>query len=161
MSLKEKISADLKEAMKARDQVRVDTLRSALSAFSYKKLEAKPAAQNAEKDGSAREKSELSPEEELAVLQKQVKQRNDSIAEFTKANRAELVSKEVIERDILATYLPAQKSEAEVRELVKAIIDGLPTEGRNQGAAMKAVMPQLKGLADGNLVRQIVTDLLK
>jgi uncharacterized protein YqeY len=94
-------------------------------------------------------------------LQKQVKQRNDSIAEFTKANRTELVSKEVAERDILAAYLPAQKSEAEVRDLVKAIIDGLPAEGRNQGAAMKAVMPQLKGLADGNLVRQIVTELLK
>jgi uncharacterized protein YqeY len=155
MSLKEKISADLKEAMKARDQVRVDTLRSALSAFSYKKLEAKPDS------AAAAEKSELSAEEELAVLQKQVKQRNDSISEFTKANRTELVSKEVIERDILAAYLPAQKSEAEVRELVKAIIDALPAEGRNQGAAMKAVMPQLKGLADGNLVRQIVTDLLK
>lgn len=155
MSLKEKISADLKEAMKARDQVRVDTLRSALSAFSYKKLEAKPDS------AAAGEKSELSAEEELAVLQKQVKQRNDSISEFTKANRTELVSKEVIERDILAAYLPAQKSEAEVRELVKAIIDSLPAEGRNQGAAMKAVMPQLKGLADGNLVRQIVTDLLK
>lgn len=160
MSLKEKISADLKEAMKARDQVRVDTLRSALSAFSYKKLEAKPTDKIAAGD-VASDKSELSLEEELAVLQKQVKQRNDSIAEFTKANRTELVSKEVIERDILATYLPAQKSEAEVRELVKAIIDGLPAEGRNQGAAMKAVMPQLKGLADGNLVRQIVTDLLK
>jgi uncharacterized protein YqeY len=157
MSLKEKISTDLKEAMKARDQVRVDTLRSALSAFSYKKLEAKPG----DKDGSASEKTELSPEEELAVLQKQVKQRNDSIAEFTKANRTELVSKEVAERDILAAYLPAQKSEAEVRELVKVIIDGLPADGRNQGAAMKAVMPQLKGLADGNLVRQIVTELLK
>ena len=162
MSLKEKISADLKEAMKARDQVRVDTLRSALSAFSYKKLEAKATDKNAESEGGvATNKSELSPEEELAVLQKQVKQRNDSIAEFTKANRAELVSKEVIERDILAAYLPAQKSEAEVRELVKAIIDSMPADGRNQGAAMKAVMPQLKGLADGNLVRQIVTDLLK
>lgn len=157
MSLKEKISADLKEAMKARDQVRVDTLRSALSAFSYKKLEAKPN----DKDGTASEKTELSPEEELAVLQKQVKQRNDSIAEFTKANRTELVSKEVAERDILAAYLPAQKSEAEVRDLVKTIIDGLPADGRNQGAAMKAVMPQLKGVADGNLVRQIVTELLK
>lgn len=157
MSLKEKISADLKEAMKARDQVRVDTLRSALSAFSYKKLEAKPS----DKDGTASEKTELSPEEELAVLQKQVKQRNDSIAEFTKANRTELVSKEVAERDILAAYLPAQKSEAEVRDLVKTIIDGLPADGRNQGAAMKAVMPQLKGVADGNLVRQVVTELLK
>ncbi|CAN5467445.1 GatB/YqeY domain-containing protein [soil metagenome] len=161
MSLKEKISADLKEAMKARDQVRVDTLRSVLSAFSYKKLEEKSTANQSEDSASAVAKSELTAEEELAVMQKQVKQRNDSIAEFTKGNRPELASKEVIERDILATYLPAQKSEAEVRELVKTIIDTLPAEGRNQGGAMKVVMPQLKGLADGNLVRQIVTELLK
>ncbi|CAF0742492.1 unnamed protein product [Rotaria sordida] len=118
--------------------------------------EAKPG--QAEAEGA---KSELNAEEELAVMQKQVKQRNDSIAEFTKANRPELVSKEVIERDILATYLPAQKSEDEIRSLVKTIIDSLPAEGRNQGGAMKVVMPQLKGLADGNLVRQIVTELLK
>ena len=150
MSLKEKISADLKEAMKARDQVRVDTLRAALSAFTYKRQE----------DANSG-KGELSAEDELAVMQKQVKQRNDSISEFTKANRPELAAKEIIERDILATYLPAQKSEAEVREIVKKLIDALPADGRNQGAAMKAVMPQLKGLADGNLVRQIVGELLK
>ncbi len=148
MSLKEKISEDLKLAMKARDQSRIDTLRSALSAFSYKKI-------------GLESKDELDAEAEIAVLQKLVKQRNDSIAEFTKANRMELVSKEVAEKDILAAYLPQQKSEAEIRVMVKDIVDALPPEGRNQGAAMKAVMPQLKGLADGNLVRQIVTDLLK
>ena len=147
MSLKEQISEEMKNAMKAREQLTVDTLRSALSAFGYKKVE---------KNGA-----ELSGEEELAVLQKLVKQRNDSINEYQKAGRGELADKEIAERDILARYLPAQKSEAEVRAMVQAIIDALPPEGRNQGAAMKAVMPQLKGLADGNLVRQIVGDLLK
>jgi len=93
-------------------------------------------------------------------LQKQVKQRNDSIAEYNKAGRAELAEKEVQEREILAKYLPAQKSEAEVRDMVKAILDSLPAAERNQGNAMKAVMPKLKGLADGNLVRQIVGELL-
>jgi uncharacterized protein YqeY len=146
MSLKDTISADLKEAMKARDQSRIDTLRSVISAFSYKKLEVQ---------------KDLTDEEEMAVLQKQVKQRNDSIAEFTKANRTELVGKETSERDILMAYMPAQKSESEVREAVKAIIDGMPAEGRNQGAVMKVVMPQMKGVADGNLVRQIVGELLK
>ena len=76
MSLKEQIGDDLKTAMKAREQLTVDTLRSALSAFGYKKVE---------KNGS-----ELSSEEELAVLQKLVKQRNDSINEYTKAGRTEL-----------------------------------------------------------------------
>ena len=147
MSVKEQISADLKEAMKARDQLGIDTLRSAISAFGYKKVE---------KNGQ-----ELTDEEELAVLQKQVKQRNDSISEYTKAGRLELADKEVRERDILAKYLPAQKGEGEVREIVQGIIDSLPEGGRNQGAVMKAVMPKLKGLADGNLVRQIVEDLLR
>jgi uncharacterized protein YqeY len=146
MGVKEQIEADLKEAMKARNQLGVDTLRSALSAFGYKKVE---------KNGA-----ELNDEELQAVLQKQVKQRNDSIAEYNKAGRTELADKEVQERDILIKYLPAQKSEAEVREMVRAIIDALPADGRNQGNAMKAVMPKLKGLADGNLVRQIVGELL-
>jgi len=148
MSLKEKISDDLKRAMKARDQSRIDTLRSALSAFSYKKI-------------GLETKDELSAEDEILVLQKLVKQRNDSIAEFSKASRPELVSKEQAEKEILAAYLPAQKSEDEVRAMVKAIVDAMPADGRNQGAAMKVVMPQMKGVADGNLVRQIVTDLLK
>lgn len=146
MNLKEQISADLKQAMKDRDQLRIDTLRSVLSAFTYKRVETG--------------KEELTTEEELAAITKQVKQRNDSITEYTKANRQDLLDKEVKERDILSKYLPAQKSEAEIRELVRGILKGLPAESRNQGAAMKSVMPQLKGLADGNLVRQIVTEVL-
>lgn len=146
MSIKDQISADLKEAMKAREQVRIDTLRAVLSQFTYKRTETG--------------KDNLTPEEELEVLQKQVKQRNDSINEYQKAGRAELAEKETAERDILMRYMPAQKSADEVREIVRNSIAALPSDGRNQGAAMKAVMPQLKGLADGNLVRQIVTEEL-
>jgi uncharacterized protein YqeY len=146
VSLKDQISADLKVAMKARDQLRIDTLRAALSAFSYKKVETG---------------KDLTPEEEIAVLSKQVKQRNDSIAEFTKGGRPELAEKETRERDILSKYLPAQKSEDEVRQIVRQIISSIPADSRNQGAVMKAVMPQLKGLADGNLIRQIVGEELK
>lgn len=146
MSIKEKISADLKEAMKARDQLLIDTLRSAISALTYKHVETG---------------NDLSSEEEFAVLQKQVKQRNDSITEYAKAGRNELVEKETKERDILSKYLPAQKSETEIREIIKGIIKNIPADGRNQGAVMKMVMPQLKGLADGNLVRQIVTEELQ
>jgi uncharacterized protein YqeY len=146
MSVKEQIAADLKEAMKARDQVRVDTLRSTISAFTYKRVE---------------KGSDLTDEEELAVLQKQVKQRNDSISEYTKAGRNDLMEKELRERDILAKYLPAQKSEEEIRTLVQGIIQGLAADARNQGAVMKVVMPQVKGLADGNLVRQVVVEELQ
>ena len=145
MSIKDAISNDLKDAMRARDQVRLDTLRSVLSAFTYKRVEAG---------------HDLADDEQLAVVQRLVKQRSDSIAEFEKAGRAELVAKESREREILQHYLPAQKSADDVRALVRQVLAGLPAEGRNQGAAMKAVMPQLRGLADGNLVRQIVTEEL-
>jgi uncharacterized protein YqeY len=145
VSVKDLISADLKEAMKARDQVRLDTLRSVLSAFTYKRVEAG---------------HDPTDDEQLALVQKLVKQRTDSIAEFTKGGRPELVEKETRERDILQHYLPAQKSADEVRAIVRTALAGIPAEGRNQGAAMKVVMPQLKGLADGNIVRQIVTEEL-
>jgi hypothetical protein len=146
MSILEKLSADIKDAMRAKDQLRLDTLRSALSALKYKRVELV---------------RDLNHEEELAVLQKQVKQRSDSIAEYTKAGRTELSDKESKEREILSSYLPTQKSEEEIRQIVRQIIGELPPENRNQGAIMKVVMPQLKGLADGNLVRQVVTDELK
>ncbi|HTJ27621.1 MAG TPA: GatB/YqeY domain-containing protein [Candidatus Limnocylindria bacterium] len=145
MSIKDQITADLKEAMKARDQVRLDTLRSVVSAFNYRRIEAG---------------SDLSEDDQLAVVQRLVKQRNDSIAEFEKAGRAELAEKETRERDILQKYLPAQKSAEEIREVVRAALSGLPADGRNQGALMKVVMPQLKGVADGNLVRQIAGEEL-
>lgn len=144
-ALKDRIAADLKEAMKARDQLRVDTLRSALSGFTYKRTEAGV---------------ELSENDELDVVRKQVKQRADSAAEFAKAGRPELAQKEEREREILTAYLPAQKSPEEVRSAVKAIIAELPQGNRNQGAVMKAAMAQLKGFADGNLVRQIVSEEL-
>ena len=144
-NVKDQISSDLKDAMRARDQVRLDTLRSVLSAFTYKRVEAG---------------RELADEEQVAVVQRLVKQRTDSIAEFEKAGRRELVDKETREREILQTYLPAQKSVDEIRDVVRAALAELPGEGRNAGAAMKVVMPQLRGLADGNVVRQIVTEEL-
>ena len=144
-ALKERIAADLKGAMKARDQVRVDTIRSALSGFTYKRTEAGV---------------ELTDADELDVVRKQVKQRNDAFAEFQKAGRTDLAEKEARERDILMAYLPAQKSPDEVRQMIKAIITELPGNARNQGGVMKVAMAQLKGQADGNLVRQIVTEEL-
>lgn len=145
MSIKDRITADMKEAMRARDQVRLDTLRSVVSAFNYKRIEAN---------------ADLSEADQLAVVQRLVKQRGDSIEQFRKAGRDELADKETREREILQAYLPAQKSPDEIRTMVRAAIEALPAEGRNQGALMKAVLPQLKGLADGNTVRQIVGEEL-
>jgi uncharacterized protein len=144
-TLKDRIASDLKEAMRARDQLRLDTLRSALSGFIYKRTETG---------------QELSDADERNVVARLVKQRADSFAEFEKAGRTDLAEKERKEREILLAYLPPQRSAAEVREIVESVLAELPAESRNAGAVMKVVMPQLKGQADGNLVRQIVTELL-
>jgi uncharacterized protein len=145
VSIKAQLDADLKDAMRARDQVRLDTLRSVLSAFNYRRIEAG---------------ADLSDADQLAVVQRLVKQRTDSIEQFSKAGRDELAAKETREREILQTYLPAQKSAEDIRAVVRAAVAALPAEGRNQGAVMKAVMPELKGLADGNAIRQIVVEEL-
>ena len=145
-ALKDRIQRELQDAMRNRDQLRVDTLRSALSGFTYKRTEAG---------------KELSEADEMDVVRRQVKQRNDSIAEYRRAKREDLASKEERERDILLVYLPAQKSADEIREVVRTALGTIPPDGRNQGNVMKAVMPQLKGQADGNLVRQIVVEELQ
>lgn len=144
-ALKDRISNDLKDAMRARDQLRLDTLRSALSGFTYKRSE---------------RGSELSDDDERDVVARLVKQRGDSLTEFEKAGRTDLAEKERAEREILQAYLPPQHSAAQIREMVQSALAELPEGSRNAGAVMKLVMPALKGLADGNLVRQIVTEEL-
>ncbi|HEY1867408.1 MAG TPA: GatB/YqeY domain-containing protein [Candidatus Cybelea sp.] len=145
-ALKDRIASELKEAMRARDQLRLDTLRSALSGFTYKRTEGG---------------RELSDSDELDVVRRLVKQRTDAVGEYEKAGRPDLADKERAEREILLVYLPAQRSASEIREIVQSVLAELPPESRNAGAVMKVVMPQLKGLADGNLVRQIVTEELQ
>ncbi|HUY41859.1 MAG TPA: GatB/YqeY domain-containing protein [Candidatus Dormibacteraeota bacterium] len=144
--LKDRFASDLREAMKARDQLRADTLRSAISGFTYKRGE------------TGREPTDA---EELDVVRRLVKQRADSIEEFEKAGRTELAQKERAEREVLLAYLPQQKSADEVRAIVATAMATLPAGERNQGAVMKAVMPQLRGLADGKLVAEIVQEALK
>ena len=132
--------------MRARDQLRLDTLRSVLSAFSYRKIEAG---------------RELTEDEQVEVLRKQVKQRTDSIEEFRKGGRADLVDKETRERELLSGFMPLQKSPEELRPLVRAALETLAPEQRNQGAAMKLLMPRLRGEADGATIRDVVLEELK
>ena len=144
-TLQDRIATDVKEAMRARDQLRLDTLRSALSGFVYKRSEAG---------------QELSDADEVDVVRRLVKQRGDSLGEFEKAGRTDLADRERAEREILQAYLPVQKSPDEIRQAVRTVLAELAPATRNQGAVMKAVMPRLRGLADGNLVRQIVAEEL-
>lgn len=145
MEIAERISADLKTAMKARDQVRIDTLRSALSAFSYRKIEAK---------------RELAETDRVEVLRRLVKQRGDSIVEFERAGRTELAAKETREREILLTYLPTAKTDEELRAIIRQELGELPEAQRNEGGAMKALMPKLRGEADGAQIRTLVREIL-
>jgi uncharacterized protein YqeY len=145
VSLKDRIASELKDAMKARNQLRLDTLRSAISAFSYKKIEAG---------------RELEESDQIDVVRKLVKQRTDSVTEYEKAGRQELADKERAEREILSEFLPAQKSAEEIRAIVKAELAAMAEGERTQGNAMKVLMPKLKAEADGNTIRAIVTEEL-
>ncbi|MGH7737887.1 MAG: GatB/YqeY domain-containing protein [Candidatus Tyrphobacter sp.] len=145
-ALKDRIASDVREAMKARDQLRADALRSVLSGFTYKRGETG---------------KEPTDDEELAIVRRLVKQRGDSIEEFEKAGRMELARKERAEREVLSQYLPATKSEAEVAAVVADVLRDLPPESRTQGAAMKAVMARLHGVADGKVVARLVQEALR
>jgi uncharacterized protein YqeY len=146
MSLKEQIDNDLKQGIKSKDKLCTDTLRGLKSAIHYAEIEA----------GSGLDEAGV-----LTVIAKQAKQRRDSIAEFEKAKRADLVEKETAELAILEGYLPAQLSEEEIREKARSIISNLGvTDMTGLGQVMKQLMAELKGQADGKVVNQIVRQLL-
>ncbi len=146
MELQEQLNNDLKTALKSGDKTKVSTLRGLKSALKYAEIEA----------GNTLNNDDL-----LAVIGKQAKQRRDSIAEFTKANRDDLVEQEVAELAILEQYLPAQLSEDDVKIKVEAIIAELGiTNMKGMGQAMKASMAKLKGKADGKIVSKVVKELL-
>jgi uncharacterized protein len=136
----DRLNGDLKEAMKARDAERTSTLRLAISAMKYKTIE---------------RNAQLTPDEQLDVLRKQVKQRNDSIEEYTKAGRADLADKEKRERTILEAYLPARMSGDELTKEVAALLAPLPADVKF-GDAMKTVMNALKDRADGKAIQEAV-----
>jgi len=137
MSLSEKIAADLINAMKARDKISLEAIRAAKTAFILARSEKGP-------------DSVLSPEEELKIIQKLVKQRRESAAIYKEQNRPDLYEKEVIEADVLEKYLPAKMSEEELANAVKTIIDrvGAKTPA-DLGKVMSAAMKELAGKADG------------
>lgn len=146
MSLKEQLDQDLKDAMRSHDKFRTQTLRSLKSAIKYAEIEAG---------------AELNDPDIVAVIAKQAKQRRDSIAEFEKAGRIDLIEKENGELDILETYLPAQLSEEAIKEKAQAVIDELGvTDMKGMGQVMNRLMADLKGQADGKAVNQIVRQLL-
>jgi len=146
MSLKVKLYSDLREAMRQRDKVRKRAIRLVLAAIT-----------NAE----VAQKREVDDPGVLAVLAKGVKQRQESIEEYRKAGREDLVAEEEAELAVLQTYLPKQLSREEIVSRAKATIKELGATGMGQmGPVMKSLMQELRGQAEGRLVNQVVRELL-
>jgi uncharacterized protein YqeY len=142
--LMDKIAADMKDAMRAKDATRLSTLRLLKSAVEYHKIEKK--------------QEQLTDADVTAVIKKQIKQRQDSIEGFEKGGRADLVEKEKAELAVLKAYLPEELSQAQVEEAVKATIAELGAATKtDMGKVMKAVQAKLAGRADNRLVSQIVS----
>jgi uncharacterized protein YqeY len=155
MGLKEQLAADLKDAMRAGEAVRRDVLRSVLTAISNTEI----ARVNVKAESASRK--ELNDGEVLDVIQKQAKQRRESIEEYRKAVRPDLVEREEAELVILSAYLPQQLTRDEVVAAVREIITATGGSGAaDKAKVMPAAIAGLKGRADGRLINEVVTELL-
>ena len=103
---------------------------------------------------------ELTDDQVIAVLRKEVKQRKETLAELADSSRDDLIEQTNAEIAVLQKYLPAELSEEEIRKVVQEIVDAMDPEQRNMGSMMKAAMAQLKGKADGKVISVIVRELL-
>ena len=103
---------------------------------------------------------ELTDDQVIAVLRKEVKQRKETLAELADSSRDDLIEQTNAEIAVLQKYLPAELSEEEIRKVVQEIVDAMDPEQRNIGSMMKAAMAQLKGKADGKVISAIVRELL-
>ena len=146
MALLDTIMQDLKQAMKDKDSAALETLRGIKSALTYKKTELG---------------RDLEEAEELQVLQKEANKRKEAAAEYERGGRAELADKEKAQLAVVERYLPAALSADEIRDIVKqAIADTGAAGKKDMGKVMQAVMPQVRGRADGKEVNRIVNESL-
>ncbi|MBI2642508.1 MAG: GatB/YqeY domain-containing protein [Candidatus Wildermuthbacteria bacterium] len=162
--MKETIQKDLKNALLSKDETRVSTLRMLLAAVNNKEIEkrTKFSKENPNaKEAELQKQSLLSNEEVQQIIAGETKKHRESIEMFQKGNRQDLVDKETKELKILEAYLPVQMGEEEVRKLVEEAITltGAKTP-QEMGKVMAALMPKVKGKADGALVSRIVKELL-
>ena len=147
MTLQERLQADLRQAMRDRDETRKSVIRFIRAAIHDREIE---------------KQASLDDEGVIEVLGRQAQQRRDSIEAFEKAGRADLVEKESAELAIIQEYLPEQLSAEEIADVVKAAIADTGAAGpRDIGKVMGRVMPQVKGKAPGKMVSGIVQELLR
>ena len=146
MNLKKQLQADLKTAMLNRDVTRKSALRMVLAAVQYAEV------------GKT---EELSDEDTLTILRKEVRRREDALQMIQDAGRTELAEEEIAQLDILKVYLPQQLTVEEITVIAATVIaDVGATSPADLGKVMKNLMPQVKGKADGRMVNQVVRDLL-
>ena len=146
MSLKEKLLSNMKEAMKSKDSVKLGTVRSVISAVKNQEIDLK---------------KELSEEEILTIISREVKKRKEAAVLYEKGNRPELKDKEIQEMKILQTYLPEQVSEKDLRRRIQEVIDETGAEGmKDFGKIMKTLVPEFKGKADNSLIKELANEYL-
>ena len=145
-NLKEKLEADLRQAMKDRDNVKRSVLRLLLAAI---------------KNAEIAKRDSLDNPDILGIVAREVKQRNESIEAFKQGDRQDLVAQEETEMAILKKYLPRQLSREEVIAEARKVIEEVGAQGpRDKGKVMSKIMAQLKGKADGREINEVVTELL-
>ena len=145
-NLKEKLEADLRQAMKDRDNVKRSVLRLLLAAI---------------KNAEIAKRDSLDNPDILGIVAREVKQRNESIEAFKQGDRQDLVAQEEAEMAVLKEYLPRQLSREEVIIEARQVIEEVGAQGpRDKGKVMSRIMAQLKGKADGREINEIVTELL-
>lgn len=146
MTLSERINNDLKEAMKSKDSFRLSVIRMVKGAMQL----AKP-----------NPREELTDDDVITVISKQIKMRNDSIKEFEAAGISDLVEQNKKEIEILNTYMPKQLSEEELTEIIDKVFEEVkPTSQKDMGLIMKNISPLVKGKADMSLVNKLVKERL-
>ena len=146
MSIKDTLTNDMKEAMKAKEKDRLAVIRMVRGAIKQIEIDSK---------------KELDDETVIGVISKEVKMRKDSVEEFKKGGREDLVAKTEAEIAVLMPYLPQQLSEDEIRSLVRAAVEQVGASSpKDMGKVMGVLMPKVKGRADGTLVNTIVKEAL-
>jgi len=146
MALKERLDEDLKSAMRAREQLRLDTIRGLKSAIKYREIEIMKSLDDAGV---------------LGVVASEIKRRRDSVEQYRAGNRQDLVDKEEAEIVVLQAYLPAQLGEAELRAKVDEVVERTGAKGmKDMGAVMKALLPEVQGRAEGKTVSDMVKSRL-
>lgn len=164
MAFKQQIQEALKESMRSGDSLSLGVLRMLLASLIEKEREKREKLWKEDPsltEEQLQEKSILTDEEAQSIVMSEAKKRRDAIQEYEKGGRPELAQKEKEELSVLERYLPQQLSEEEVRELVdKAIADTSASGPQDMGKVMGALMPSIRGRADGNAVQKIVQEKL-